>query len=101
MNEEDIKKLIFKIEKAFKNKVIKKIFWNDDLKKAIVLAPSNDMDGIYIYEEGKKPIPFVPSEDFKLFDKIVQEQNLIYDHNELDDLIHTALSQYKCSNFLI
>lgn len=90
MNEEDINKLIFKIEKTFKNKVIKKIFWNDDLEKAIVLAPSNDMDGIYIYEEGEKPIPFVPSEDFKLFDKIVQEQNLIYDHNELDDLVHSS-----------
>lgn len=89
----DNKELIEKILKVFNKKgyQVKKIFYNEPTSEAIIIAPVNDMDGIFVYtSKSNKPIPFVPSENFKLYDKIVKDENIIYDRTELDDIVHST-----------
>ena len=78
-----------------KNINIQKIFWDDYTEKGIILAPIDNMDGYFLFDKKQNIIPFSPNENFKLYDQIVQEDNIIYDHNELDDLVHSSTEYGK------
>lgn len=84
----DIKKLLNILQK--KNMQVQKIFFDEYSQKGLIVAPLDNMDGIFLYDKIGNVIPFSPNENFKLYNQIAQEQNLIYDHNELDDLVHSS-----------
>lgn len=84
------KELIDKILKTFEKKgyQVNKIYWNTSSGEVLVVAPLDDMDGLFVYIDNFKPIPFVPHENFKLYDRVAQDRNLIYDKNEMDLMVH-------------
>lgn len=84
------KELIDKILKTFEKKgyQVHKIYWNTSSGEVLVVAPLDNMDGLFVYVDNSNPIPFVPHENFKLYDRVAQDKNIIYDKNEVDLMIH-------------
>ena len=72
--------LINIIKDTMKSFDINKIFWNSKLGKVIVFTnPKNGVDGMYLFERNLERYRlFTPNEDFDLYDKIVNDENLIY-----------------------
>ena len=95
INEEQ--KIIDKVTKTFEKKGyhVLQIYFNASTNEIIAVAPVNNMDGFFIYKNMKGPTPFVPFQYPKIYDRVAQDQNLIYNKTESDFIVHGAGEQHN------
>lgn len=79
MNKEDTAKLIlFLCNKDSRNIKPMKVYFDQNIKEGIIYGDPNILDQIWNIKTDGKIFTFTPNENFKKFDKIVKESNLIY-----------------------